>query len=271
MSSERSVIANLVKNSLLIGSLSFAAFLVVSLLLARWAVRPVELAWERQRQFVADASHELKTPLTVILSNAQLLGEAEGDPALRSRLRENILSMSARMRSLVESLLDLARVDSGLAGQTLSRVDLSRVVSEAILPFEPLFYERGLVLSSSVEPGIAVKGSAERLSQAVGVLLDNAQKYASPGGSVSVTLSRQGGRHCLIAVENSGEPLSPAERRDIFKRFYRADAARSSGGSYGLGLSIARGIVEAHRGRIWAEALPGGNRFCIRLRVQKSK
>lgn len=105
----------------------------------------------------------------------------------------------------------------------------------------------------------------------MGVLLDNAQKYASPGGSVSVTLSRQGGRHCLIAVENSGEPLSPAERRDIFKRFYRADAARSSGGSYGLGLSIARGIVEAHRGRIWAEALPGGNRFCIRLRVQKSK
>lgn len=179
--------------------------------------------------------------------------------------------MSARMRSLVESLLDLARVDSGLAGQTLSRVDLSRVVSEAILPFEPLFYERGLALSSSVEPGIAVKGSAERLSQAVGVLLDNAQKYASPGGSVSVTLSRQGGRHCLIAVENSGEPLSPAERRDIFKRFYRADAARSSGGSYGLGLSIARGIVEAHRGRIWAEVLPGGNRFCIRLRVQKSK
>lgn len=256
MSSERSVIANLVKNSLL---------------LARWAVRPVELAWERQRQFVADASHELKTPLTVILSNAQLLGEAEGDPALRSRLRENILSMSARMRSLVESLLDLARVDSGLAGQTLSRVDLSRVVSEAILPFEPLFYERGLALSSSVEPGIAVKGSAERLSQAVGVLLDNAQKYASPGGSVSVTLSRQGRGHCLIAVENSGEPLSPAERRDIFKRFYRADAARSSGGSYGLGLSIARGIVEAHRGRIWAEALPGGNRFCIRLRVQKSK
>ena len=250
MSSERSVIANLVKNSLLIGALSFAVFLVV-------------------RQFVADASHELKTPLTVILSNAQLLGEAEGDPALRSRLRENILSMSARMRSLVESLLDLARVDSGLAGQTLSRVDLSRVVSEAILPFEPLFYERGLVLSSSVEPGIAVKGSAERLSQAVGVLLDNAQKYASPGGSVSVTLSRQGGRHCLIAVENSGEPLSPAERRDIFKRFYRADAARSSGGSYGLGLSIARGIVEAHRGSIWAEALPGGNRFCIRLRVQK--
>lgn len=269
MSSERSVMASLTKNSLLIGTLSFAAFLVISLLLSRWAVRPVELAWDRQRQFVADASHELKTPLTVILSNAQLLREAEADPELHGRLTENILSMSARMRSLVESLLELARVDSGLTGQTLSRVELSRVVSEALLPFEPLFYERGLTLSSSIEPDIAVKGSAERLSQAVGVLLDNAQKYASPGGNVLVTLSRQGRRHCLLAVENSGEPLSPAERRDIFKRFYRADAARSSGGSYGLGLSIARGIVEAHRGRIWAEAVPGGNRFCIRLRVQK--
>lgn len=174
------------------------------------------------------------------------------------------------MASLTKnSLLELARVDSGLTGQTLSRVELSRVVSEALLPFEPLFYERGLTLSSSIEPDIAVKGSAERLSQAVGVLLDNAQKYASPGGNVLVTLSRQGRRHCLLAVENSGEPLSPTKRRDIFKRFYRADAARSSGGSYGLGLSIARGIVEAHRGRIWAEAVPGGNRFCIRLRVQK--
>lgn len=271
ISSEQQTLQGLVRSSLLIGGGSLLALIGLAILLARWAVRPVETAWRQQKQFVADASHELKTPLTVILSNAQLLGEAEGDPALRSRLRENILSMSARMRSLVESLLDLTRVDSGLAGQTLSRVDLSRVVSEAILPFEPLFYERGLALSSSVEPGIAVKGSAERLSQAVGVLLDNAQKYASPGGSVSVTLSRQGRGHCLIAVENSGEPLSPAERRDIFKRFYRADAARSSGGSYGLGLSIARGIVEAHRGRIWAEALPGGNRFCIRLRVQKSK
>lgn len=269
ISSEQQTLQGLVRSSLLIGGGSLLALIGLAILLARWAVRPVETAWRQQKQFVADASHELKTPLTVILSNAQLLREAEADPELHGRLTENILSMSARMRSLVESLLELARVDSGLTGQTLSRVELSRVVSEALLPFEPLFYERGLTLSSSIEPDIAVKGSAERLSQAVGVLLDNAQKYASPGGNVLVTLSRQGRRHCLLAVENSGEPLSPAERRDIFKRFYRADAARSSGGSYGLGLSIARGIVEAHRGRIWAEAVPGGNRFCIRLRVQK--
>ncbi|MFR5781021.1 MAG: sensor histidine kinase [Oscillospiraceae bacterium] len=206
----------------------------------------MELAWERQRQFVADASHELKTPLTVILSNAQLLGEAEGDPALRSRLRENILSMSARMRSLVESLLDLARVDSGLAGQTLSRVDLSRVVSEAILPFEPLFYERGQALSSEIEPGIAVKGSAERLSQAVGVLLDNAQKYASPGGSVSVTLSRQGGRHRLHSGGKQRRALSLPSGATSSSAFTRGRARAQAGA--GLGLSIARGIVEAHRG-----------------------
>lgn len=271
MSSEYSVIANLVKNSLLIGAVSFVAFLIISLLLARWAVKPVELAWDRQRQFVADASHELKTPLTVILSNAQLLGEAEADPALRSRLTENILSMSARMRSLVERLLDLARVDSGLAGQTLAAVDLSRLVSEAVLPFEPLLYERGLSLTSAIEPDLRVKGCAERLSQAVGILLDNARKYASPESEVRVSLCRQGRRFCLLSVENRGEPLSAAEQRDIFKRFYRADAARSDSGSYGLGLSIALGIAESHHGRIWAEALPDGNRFCIRLPLLKSK
>ena len=246
----------------------FKGFLGLSLLLARWAVGPVARAWERQREFVADASHELKTPLTVILSNAQLLAEADGDAALRERLTSNILAMSARMRGLVEDLLELARVDTGPQAQDMQVLDLSRLTAEALLPFEPLFYERGLTLESELEPGIRVRGSAAQLTQCVGILLDNACKYASEHGHALVRLRRQGRRACLLSVENSGEPLSAREQRDIFKRFYRADRSRT-GGSFGLGLAIARGIAGAHRGRIWAEAFEGGNRFCLRLRVQK--
>lgn len=267
MSSEKSVMENLVRNCLIIGAASFAVFLLVSLLLARWAVRPVELAWKRQRQFVADASHELKTPLTVVLSNAQLLDESGGDAQLRSRLTGNILTMSRRMRGLVEGLLELARVDSGLPAQGFERLDLSRLASEAVLPFEPLFYERGLSLECEIEPGIHVKGSAERLTQCLGILLDNAQKYTAERGGALLRLRRQG-RHCLLTLENTGVPLAPEQLRNIFKRFYRADSARS-GGSYGLGLAIARGIAEAHGGKLWAESFENGNRFCLRLSVQK--
>ena len=269
MSSERNVIGSLVRDCLLIGVLSFAAFLAVSFLLARWAVRPVELAWEKQRQFVADASHELKTPLTVILSNAQLLGEDASDAATRERLTGNILSMSTRIRGLAEDLLELARVDDVPSRPCGEAFDLSRLVSEAVLPFEPLFYERGLGLESDIEPGICVRGDAEGLSRVLGILLDNAQKYSSPGGRALVYLRRAGYRHCLLRVESPGEPLSSRELRDIFKRFYRTDAARSSGG-YGLGHAIAKGIVESQRGKLWAEAIQGGNRFCVRLQISRA-
>lgn len=184
------------------------------------------------------------------------------------RLGGNILAMSRRMRGLVEGLLELARVDAQPRAQELAPLDLSALTASALLPFEPLFYERGLSLESELEPGIHVRGSEEQLVRCLGILLDNAQKYSSPQGGTLVRLRRQGRGFCLLSVENSGVPLSPAQQRDIFKRFYRADGTRS-GGSYGLGLAIARGIAEAHGGRIWAEAIEGGNRFCLRLRVQK--
>lgn len=268
MSSETSVMKSLVENCLLIGLLSFCVFLAVSLLLARWTVKPVEFAWDRQRQFVADASHELKTPLTVILSNAQLLNDAGNDPELNSRLGRNILVMSERMRGLVDDLLELARVDEGLPSQGFERLCLSRLVSEATLPFEPLFFERGLSLECEIEPDIHVRGDREQLVQCLGILLDNAQKYASEHGYAFVRLRAQGRGYCLLTVENSGVPLSQRELRDIFKRFYRIDSSRT-GDSFGLGLAIAKGMVEAHKGRIWAESFENGNRFCISLRVQK--
>ena len=260
ISSERATLDSLVRTCLLIGSLSFLAFLGLSLLLARWAVRPVERAWQQQRQFVADASHELKTPLAVITTNAELLqGTQEAGPA------SHILSTARQMRQLVEGLLELARADGGASETPMARVDWSALVEEALLPFEPVFFERGLTLTPRVQPGLAVWGRADQLRQAVDILLDNAQKYAVSPSAVYLHLDRVNHNRCLLMVENRADPLSPQELEDIFKRFYRTDRARSRDGSFGLGLPIAKQIVSAHRGRIWAESREGRVRFYIEL------
>ena len=260
ISSERATLDSLVRTCLLIGVLSFLAFLGLSLLLARWAVRPVERAWQQQRQFVADASHELKTPLAVITTNAERLqGAEESGPA------GHILSTARQMRALVESLLELARADGGAAESPMARVDWSALVEEALLPFEPVFFERELTLTPRVQPGLAVWGRGDQLRQVVDILLDNAQKYAIPPSAVYLHLERTGHSRCLLMVENKAAPLSQEELEDIFKRFYRTDRARSRDGSFGLGLAIARQIVSGHRGRIWAESREGRVRFYVEL------
>ena len=264
-SSERNTMDHLLQNCLLIGGASFVVFLFISLFLARWAVHPVDTAWRQQRQFVADASHELKTPLTVILTNAELLRDTGSMPQADQPLADNIITMSHQMRELIERLLDLARVDNGIPQEAVGPVDLSRLVSDALLPFEPVYFEKGLRLTTQLADGIEVQGSAMHLRQAVEILLDNAGKYAAAGAAVHVSLQRTEGRSCLLTVSNTGEPIPADELDRIFERFYRADKARSLHGGYGLGLSIAQGIVHAHRGKIWVESRAGENRFLIRL------
>ena len=264
MSSELATMGSLVKNCVIIGIASFIAFLGLSFLLAGWAVKPVESAWNQQRQFVSDASHELKTPLTVILTNAELLqqgGYAEED---REKFVSSILTMSHQMRGLVESLLELARVDNGGQNMVFSRFNYSELVTDALLPFEPVYFEKGLLLESEVAEGIFVKGSAQHLKQVLDILLDNASKYAAPDSTVQVTLRTQGS-HCLLSAANPGEEISKEDLKNIFKRFYRVDKARSMNHSYGLGLAIAEGIIHRHNGKIWAESGGGINTFFVQL------
>ena len=263
ITSELATLDNLVRTCVMIGLAVFLAFLFISVRLAKWAVRPVEDAWQQQKQFVADASHELKTPLTVILTNAELLRSPDCDDAARSRFSESILTMSHQMRNLVEGLLELARVDNGAVQTAFAPVDLSVLAESGILPFEPLLFENGLVLESRIEPGVTVKGSAHHLEQVLKILLDNALKYSDPG-AVCVTL-KKGNAHCLLTVSNPGPEISPEDRKQLFKRFYRADKSRHRDGSYGLGLSIAETIVSNHGGKIWVESTGAENRFHVQL------
>ena len=266
MSGEIATMENLVKTCIFIGVISFGCFLVISVLLARWAVKPVELAWNQQRQFVADASHELKTPLTVIMTNTELLQSPGYSEAERNVFIGSILTMSRQMRGLVEGLLELARVDSGTTKMYLSELNFSELVSDSLLPFEPLYFEKELVLESNVEEGIRIKGSTAHLQQVLDILLDNGAKYASAKGVVRVKLKRQGS-HCMLSVSNPGEIIGKEDLKNIFKRFYRVDKARAMNHSYGLGLPIAQSIVKEHGGRIWAESENGINTFYVLLNV----
>ena len=249
ISAERAAMRNLRLTCVGIGLLALGLFWAVSFLLARWAVRPVERAWEEQRQFVSDASHELKTPLTVILTSAELM-QTDPDPQhIRS-----ILAMSRRMRELVESLLELARVDNGAVRAAFGELDLSALVADELLPFEPLYFECGLTLESQLEEGLHISGSDRHLRQVLTILLDNALRYSPENAAVRVELTRQGSS-ALLTVANPGE-LTREQCRSIFRRFYRADPARTAGGS-GLGLAIAQGIVADHGGKIWADSREG--------------
>ena len=266
MSSEKAAIASLSKSCAFVGSLSLLAFLGISILLAHWAVKPVDQAWKQQKQFVADASHELKTPLTVILTNAELLQYPDYDETMKAQFVQSILSMSHKMRELVESLLELARIDNGTVKECLEKVNFSELLSDEAEAFEALFFEKGRDLSLSIQPDIFVRGSDQHLRQLLGILLDNALKYSTLDGDITVSLSRHGS-HCNMSVANPGPEISREDLRNIFKRFYRVDQARGLNGSYGLGLSIAQSIVGVHKGKIWAESKKGINTFYVQLPV----
>ena len=268
MSSELTTMRSLTNTCVIIGVLSFAVFLGLSFLLARWAVKPVETAWNQQRQFVADASHELKTPLTVILSSTELL-EQGAAPEQRQYV-DNIRAESRRMKQLVEDMLTLSRVERGDTRLPDTTADLSDAAANVALRFEPVAYEAGHTLSYDIAPGLLVRGDGQKLEQAVAVLLDNAVKYAAPHTEIRLDAVRQGKNACLW-VENQGDAIPADKLPHIFDRFYRADASRTNGDSFGLGLPIAKAIVEAHRGAIRCESGGGVTRFTITIPVQQGK
>ncbi len=266
ISREKEVMRNLTVTCGIIGIASLLGFFCLSLLLARWAVRPVERAWQQQRQFVADASHELKTPLTVITTNAELLLQPERSGEERQRFSENILTMSRQMRGLVEGMLELARGDNGALKMNFAPVNLSALVEDCCLGFDPVAYEQGRMLDREITPDLTCSGSESHLRQVVEILLDNAVKYSRGPGAIRVALTVQGNDYRLT-VENPGPEISQEDLERIFGRFYRIDKART-GGSFGLGLPIARSLVTAHAGKIWAESENGTVRFAVQLPKQ---
>lgn len=251
MSVERTYITRLVMTLALVGIGGIAAFFFISLFLAGWALRPVERAWAQQQQFVADASHELKTPLTVILANLGILeGHGQETVASQSKWIDNTRFEATRMRKLLDAMLFLAKSDGEQVPLEQAVFSISDTAWRSVLSFEPVAYEQGLDLASDIAPDVMMVGDEQQIVQLMGVLLDNACKYAGEKGSVSFRLSKTQER-VLLEVHNTGELIAPEDIEHVFERFYRTDKARArTKGGYGLGLAIAAQIVRRHGGKI---------------------
>ena len=261
---EQATLRSLVRTSLVAGLAALAVLLVCCYFLSGLITAPVDRAWKAQQRFLSDASHELKTPLTVVLSSAELLAEHTADHSETAPYVDNIRAEVQRMRALVEDMLTLSRTENSPHKAEFLPVDLSDLAMDAVLRFEPVAYESNRQLTCDIQEDIVLPGDAAQLRRLLGILLDNGIKYAPEGSFVCVSLQTQE-KQAVLTVENGGDPIPPEALPHLFERFYRADDSRSDHGSFGLGLSIAQAIAQAHKGAIHAESDTRSTRFTVTL------
>jgi signal transduction histidine kinase len=253
-------------------TMSCCLFALMARLLARVIVRPVEENMQMQKRFVADASHELKTPLTVIDANASVLEQSIGQNKWLGYIREQ----TERMSGLVNELLQLSNLEEAKGTdvpQPRERYDAAEAIMTAALPFESVAFERGVALETDAPEALDAQGNRKDLEQLTAILIDNAVKHSAPGGTVRVSLIRSAQRHgwrenpmLELRVSNSGEGIPPEALPHIFDRFYRVDESRAHrDNSYGLGLAIAKGLAEKNHGSITATSQNGFTEFTLLL------
>ncbi|WP_027093185.1 sensor histidine kinase [Cohnella thermotolerans] len=257
VTAQRKILLNLVYTFSAVGIVMLGLIYLTSRYFANRSIAPVKEAFDKQKRFIADASHELKTPLAVINTNADVL-LANGEDTIReqSKWLHHIKSETERMKTLTNDLLYLTEMVDARTRIIRVPFDLSEAVESVILTMEAVIYEKDLVLDYDIEPGLIATGNSEQLKQVVMILLDNAVKYTNPKGSINLSLKKKQS-HISLSATNTGEGIPPEHLDKIFDRFYRVDPSRSrKRGGYGLGLAIAKSIVEQHRGRIYAKSVP---------------
>ena len=249
----------LFRYTLIFGGVALVLFFFLSVFLARKIVNPLEESYQKQKQFISDAGHELKTPVSVVSANAELLSREIGD----NQWLQNIQYENERMGVLVGQLLDLARTEN--VTPQMEHIDFSRLVAGETLPFESVAFEKGLTLNTNITSNIGVIGNSTQLKQIVSILLDNAIRHSKGGGEVWLTLTKEHGV-AKLSVINKGDEI-PAEQHDhIFERFYRVDTTRNGEDKhYGLGLAIAKAIVTSHKGRIEVQCFDGFVEFRVQI------
>ena len=237
---------SLVKTSLITGIGAFLAFLVLSYVLAGWMLKPVEESWRKQKEFIANASHELKTPLTVILADADIMSRTPNDTiGSKSEWLRSIKNEGTRMKGLIEDMLFLAKNDAQKQEIILQECDLSQIALSCVLPVEAIAWEKGIEMETDVEEDILVKGDEKQFHRLIMIFLDNAVKYTPAKEKIDFKLYRENG-HPVLVVHNTGSYIEKEDLEHIFDRFYRVDKARTFAGGYGLGLAIAKQIADMY-------------------------
>ncbi|NLM12435.1 MAG: HAMP domain-containing histidine kinase [Epulopiscium sp.] len=239
-----------------VGIVILVVLFFVSLYFANRVIQPIAEAWERQKQFVADASHELKTPISIINANYDVL-LANKEETIESQLKwlDYIKIGTDRMTKLVNDLLSLAKMEDMRFEMQNIVFNISNMIHDVILSVEAVIAEKDIRFTSSIEPDIMVKSDPERIKQVIMILLDNALKYTDPKGQIDISLIPSK-HHIVFSIKNTGKGIPEQDLPKIFDRFYRADPSRTYEiGSYGLGLSIAKTIIERLGGEIYAESV----------------
>ena len=245
--------------SLLIGIVALVFAYFISKKISLWIVKPIEETLNKQKQFISDASHELKTPLAVICANADILETEIGNNKWLTYIQTEVASMD----KLVNSLLSLARVEKERGKEELVDFDISKVVLGGTMAFESLAYEKEVILMDDVDENLKLKGNSEEIKQLISILIDNGIKHTKKGGKVIVTLKKRK-NNIILKVKNMGEPIAKGEEEKIFERFYRSDESRNRDSKrYGLGLAIAKSIVEKHNGKIKVSCEDGFTIFTV--------
>ena len=243
---------SVLRRSILTAAGCLAAVFMLLVPLSARIVRPISQSYEKQKRFISDAGHEIRTPITIIDADTEVLEMDFGENEWLSDIR----NQAARLSDLTNDLIFLSRMEEQ---QQVTMIDfpLSDVVAETAASFQAPARMQGKRLDTDVEPDLSMNGNEKQIRQLVSILLDNAMKYSDDGGYIRLTLKRQG-KTLRLAVENSAECVTKETLDNMFERFYRGDPSRNSATKgYGIGLSIAQAIVRAHRGRIAAESPDG--------------
>lgn len=255
-------VSTTINYTLLFGGIALVLLFFLARFLANRIVAPLEESYQRQRQFISDAGHELKTPVAVVNANLDLLAREIGE----NQWLSNIQYENERMSALISQLLDLARTEN--VAPQMETVDMSRLVCGETLPFETVAYENGLNLRSDIAENICVYGNSVQLRQLTSILLDNAIRHSVDGKEVCLVLKKDK-NHALLSVTNDGEEIPIEQRKYLFERFYRTDTARTGEDQhYGLGLAIAKAIVTAHKGTIHVQCHDGKVEFIVKVPLQ---
>lgn len=252
----------LLRYMLIVGSISIVVLFFVALWISKRIIGPLEENDRQQKRFISDASHELKTPVAVIGTNAELLSREIGD----NEWLANIQYENDRMGGLVKQLLDLSRAEN--AEVSMEQTDFSRLVTGEALAFEGFAFDKGKTLRTDIEEGIILTGNRQQLTQLVSVLLDNAVRHSN--GSEILFELKHSNRAAVLRAVNDGDEIPREKLEHLFDRFYQTDEARSGEGQhYGLGLSIAKAIAEKHGGSIEVSCRDGKIIFTVTLPVKK--